>query len=98
MVNDASDVTVYNNLVVSPQAGASSFPSNGVEAAGNLGMADGLTASKPGEDWKDYMPAADSAAVDAADDSVGYCPWDYATRARPVGAAGDIGALEYSPK
>jgi len=100
MVADATDVTLYNNLVVSPGANDSSFPSgSGTMSAGNMGLSDaGLAASKPGDDWKDYMPAADSPVVDAADDSVGFCPWDFSTRARPVGDAGDVGALEYAPK
>jgi hypothetical protein len=102
-INDATEVTVANNLVVGPKITKSSLPS-GTGVTSNIALTDaGLAKSAPGDDWRDYMPTAGSPLIDAADDTA-FCPWDYSGRSRPVDgdgdgkAQGDVGALEYSPK
>jgi len=101
LTTDTTNLTVFNNLVVGPKVTSSGVPS-GTGTAGNLALTSGLAKSAPGDDWHDYLPAGGSSVIDTAASS-GFCPWDFAGRARPVDgdgnkdAKGDVGALEYAP-
>lgn len=97
----SAESVAFNNLAIG--ANVEELEIRGAESqGGNLLLSPDNIETAPPLDADDFALSADSAAIDAADETL-WTPWDYHGRATPIDgdesgeALPDVGALEYVP-